>query len=216
MPEIQSFHEVRFPTDIALGAVGGPERRTEIVSLASGQEQRNARWANSRRKYNAGYGVKTLDDLSTVLSFFEERRGRLFGFRYRDSLDCKSCMPGSQIAATDQVIGTGDGVETHFRLVKNYGAGGNAWTRQITKPVAGSVMVAAGGVIQAEDSDFTVDTTSGWVTFQPGSEPAAGATITAGFEFDVPVRFDADEILVNLKTFLAGDIASIPLVEIFS
>jgi len=87
MPLLESYHEVRFPTGVAMGSSGGPQRRTEIVTLGSGFEQRNARWQNSRRHYEAGYGVKNLDDLYAIISFFEERRGALFGFRFKDSLD---------------------------------------------------------------------------------------------------------------------------------
>lgn len=212
MPAIQSFHEVRFPTDIALGAVGGPTRRTQVVTLASGKEQRNARWSASRRKYNAGYGVKTLDDLSEVLSFFEERRGKLFGFRYRDPLDYKSSKPKDEVSTNDQIIGIGDGDKTQFQLIKIYGAGEAAWQRHITKPVLGSVYLSVDGVEQVEGTHFALDNTTGIIEFN--LTPNVGAIVKAGFEFDVPVRFDTDEVLVNLTTFLAGDIASIPLVEL--
>ena len=51
------FHDVRFPTGVSFGATGGPEWRNEIVPLTSGLEQRNARWAQSRRHYDAGTGI---------------------------------------------------------------------------------------------------------------------------------------------------------------
>lgn len=212
MPAIQSFHEVRFPTDIALGAVGGPSRRTEVVTLGSGREQRNARWSSSRRKYNAGYGVKTLDDLSEVLSFFEERRGKLFGFRYRDPMDYKSATPKNDITNADQVIGVGDGSKTSFQLIKIYGAGGNAWQRKINKPISSSVLLSVDDVAVSQGSGYDCDDLTGLIEFD--NAPNSGAVIKAGYEFDVPVRFDTDEVLVNLTTFLAGDIASIPLVEL--
>lgn len=212
MPVIQSFHEVRFPTDIALGAIGGPSRRTEIVTLGSGQEQRNARWSASRRKYNAGYGVKTLDDLSEVLSFFEERRGKLFGFRYRDPMDYKSARPKNEIANTDQIIGVGDGSVASFQLIKTYGEGSSAWQRKIDKPAADSVLISVDDVVQSQGTDFDCDYTTGLIEFS--NPPISNSIVKSGFEFDVPVRFDTDEVLVNLTTFLAGDIASIPLVEL--
>ena len=215
MPQIAAFHDVRFPTAIALGSTGGPERRTEIVTLGSGREQRNQRWARSRRRYNAGYGVKTLDDLSEVIAFFEARRGRLHGFRFRDPLDNKSCAPGGIIQPVDQPIGTGDGTNAAFQLLKRYGSGEDAYAREIAKPVEGSVSVAVEGIIKVEGLDYTINHATGIVSFLAGKEPQAGEQVYAGFEFDVPVRFDADEIAVNLKTFLAGDIASIPIVEIF-
>ena len=119
---MNSFHDILFPLDIALHARGGPERRTEIVTLGSNREARNARWARSRRRYEAGYGVKSLSDLATLIAFFEERRGRLYGFRWRDRADHASAPPGRAISAADMVLGTGDGVRATFQLVKAYGA----------------------------------------------------------------------------------------------
>ena len=204
------FHEIRFPTAIAFGSSGGPERKTEIVTLGSGFEERNAVWANSRRSYNVGYGVKTLDDIHMVIAFFEARMGRLYGFRFKDFADFKSCAPAATPAPTDQIIGTGDGTATAFQLVKTYTSGTNSWTRTITKPVSGTVRIAKAGVEQM--SGWSVDTTTGVVTFT--SAPASGLAITAGYEFDVPVRFDSDALAINLESFGAGDIPHIPIVEI--
>jgi uncharacterized protein (TIGR02217 family) len=209
-----SFHEVRFPTAISRNAQGGPERRTDIVTLGSGYEERNSRWADSRRSYNAGYGVKSLDDLHAVIAFFEERRGRLHGFRWRDPLDWKSCAPGAEPGALDQVIGTGTGAQAQFQLQKTYGSAYAPWTRQIRKIVAGSVLVAVDGEVAAEGTDFTLDDASGVVTFVPGHLPGAGQTVTAGFAFDVPVRFDSDRLEINLQGFHHGAIPNIPIVEI--
>jgi uncharacterized protein (TIGR02217 family) len=210
MPALTPFHEVRFPTAISFGASGGPERRTDIVSLASGYEERNSRWANSRRKYNAGYGVRSLDDLYAVVAFFEERRGRLYGFRWLDRVDFQSCAPGATPAAIDQTIGTGDGTKTTFQLAKRYGGVYAPWSRTIAKPVAGSVVIAIDGTPLTDG--WSVDTTSGVVTF--GAAPGADTVITAGFQFDVPVRFDSEALEVNLTSFTAGSVPSIPLVEI--
>jgi uncharacterized protein (TIGR02217 family) len=117
-----AFHEVRFPTRISLGASGGPERRTEIVVLGSGGEERNSRWADSKRSYNAGYGIKSVDDLHAVIAFFEERRGRLHGFRWKDWSDYKSCAPTATPQASDQQIGVGNGATAAFQLIKTYGS----------------------------------------------------------------------------------------------
>jgi uncharacterized protein (TIGR02217 family) len=214
VPALVPFHEVRFPTAVAFGASGGPERRTDIVTLGSGHEERNSRWADSRRRYNAGYSIRSLDDLHAVVAFFEERRGRLYGFRWLDRVDWKSCAPGATPAATDQAIGTGDGATATFQLAKTYGGLHAPYQRAIRKPVAGTVLIAVDGVAAGEGSDWTVDTTTGVVTFLPGSIPSLGASVTAGFEFDVPVRFDTERLEVNLTTFAAGDIPAIPLVEI--
>jgi uncharacterized protein (TIGR02217 family) len=208
------FHETRFPTAIARASHGGPERRTDVVVLGSGAEERNARWADSRRSYNAGWGVKSLDDLHTVIAFFEERRGRLIGFRWRDPADCKSCPPEGTPSALDQAIGLGDGTTATYQLAKTYGSAFNPWTRAIRKPVAGSVLIAVAGVTQTPATAYAVDHITGIVTFQPGHIPAASAPITAGFEFDVPVRFDTDRLEINLQGFRHGAIPSIPIVEI--
>jgi uncharacterized protein (TIGR02217 family) len=209
-----SFHDVRFPTAISRNAQGGPERRTDVVVLASGYEERNSRWADSRRSYNAGYGVKSLDDLHDIIAFFEERRGRLHAFRWRDPTDWKSCAPNGEPAALDQVIATGDGATATFALSKTYGNAFAPWTRAIKKPALGSVMIAVAGVAKTEGSDFLVDHATGAVTFLAGHIPAPGQTITAGFEFDVPVRFDTDKLEINLSGFTSGLIPNVPIVEV--
>lgn len=209
-----NFHDVRFPIDIARGASGGPERRTDVVVLGSGHEERNVRWADSRRVYNAGYGIKTLDDLYAVTVFFEERRGRLYGFRWRDPLDWKSCPPSEVPAPDDQDIGRGDGATASFQLTKRYGGAHLPWRREITKPVAGSVGIAVGGVTQVEGRAFTVNAMTGVVSFLDGHVPEDGARVSAGFAFDVPVRFDSDKLEVNVQGFTHGVIPNIAIVEV--
>ncbi len=209
-----SFHEVRFPTDIARGSSGGPERRTDVVVLGSGHEERNSRWADSRRVYNAGYGVKSLDDLHAVITFFEERRGRLNGFRWRDPVDHKSCPPEQQPSAFDQEIGLGDSTTTAFQLIKTYGGVTLPWSREITKPVAGTVIVAIDGDVQEPATAYVFDSTTGQVTFQSGYVPPDQSLITAGFEFDVPVRFDTDKLELDVQGVRHGAIPNIPIVEV--
>ncbi len=209
-----SFHDILFPLDIALKSAGGPERRTEIVALGSGREERNARWAHSRRRYDAGYGVKTFAELSEVVAFFEERRGRLHGFRWRDRLDHASAAPGLPVTALDQVVGTGDGSTAQFALSKTYGGLHAPYIRSVTKPVPGSVRVAVSGAEKDEGAAFTVDYATGTVTFLDSHVPQAGEAITAGFLFDVPVRFDTDYLEVDLSAFASGAIPKIPVVEI--
>ena len=205
-----AFHEVRFPDDISRGARGGPERRTQIVELASGDEERNASWADSRRRFDVAYGIRRADDLAAVVAFFEARNGRLHGFRFKDWGDHKSCLPSGTPAPTDQQIGTGDGVATTFQLVKRYSSGAQSWTRAITKPVAGTVTIALNGAPQP--SGWSVSTSTGLVTF--AAAPAADVAVTAGFAFDVPVRFDTDALDVTLDLERLGSITSIPLLEI--
>ena len=205
-----AFHEVRFPDNISRGARGGPERRTQVVELASGDEERNASWANSRRRYDVAYGIRRADDLAAVVAFFEARNGRLNGFRYKDWADYKSSLPSQAITPTDQQIGTGTGSLTTFQLVKIYTSGAQTWTRTIVKPVAGTVRVALNGVEQM--SGWSVDTTTGIVSFTVA--PGNAVIVRAGFEFDVPVRFDSDQIDVTLDLEQLGSITSIPLLEI--
>ncbi len=211
---MQAFHEVRFPIDIGFRSRGGPERRTDVVLLGSGREERNARWAEARRRYDAGYGVRSLATLTQVVAFFEERRGRLYGFRFRDRMDFRSSMSGGPPQPGDQVLGKGDGKTAAFALCKTYGASFAPYGRRITKPVADSVAVAVAGDPRTQGTHYDCDPSTGIVTFRAGSIPAAGAVVTAGFEFDVPVRFDTDRLEIDLASFEAGEIPSIPLVEI--
>lgn len=211
---MSGFHEVRFPAGIARGARGGPERLTQVVTLASGREVRISRWAHSRRRYDAGFGIRTLDALAEVVAFFEERRGRLYGFRWRDRLDWKSCAPSASPAASDQQIGIGDGATRIFQLCKLYGGLHAPYVRRITKPVAGTVLIAVDGVAKPQPAVVSCDHASGLITFAVGHAPPAGSVVSAGFAFDTPVRFDTDAIEVDLSAFEAGDIPRIPIVEI--
>jgi uncharacterized protein (TIGR02217 family) len=207
---MSSFHEVRFPIGISLASKGGPERKTEIVTLRSGYEERNAVWENSRHRYNIGYGIKNLNDIHDVIVFFEARMGRLYGFRFKDPVDYKSCTTLFATTAMDQNIGTGDGSQKTFQLKKKYQSGTYCWTRRITKPVAGTVSVAIDSTVCQEN--WFVDTTSGAVAFD--TAPAQGKAITAGFEYDVPARFDCDLLEISLESFTAGKIPNIPIIEV--
>ncbi|WP_339913284.1 DUF2460 domain-containing protein [uncultured Brevundimonas sp.] len=202
-----AFHEVSLPARLAFGSTGGVERRTEVVTLGSGFERRSTPWAQGRRRYLIGANLRSLDDMATLTAFFEARRGRLYGFRFRDFADFKSSSPGAVVTATDQILGTGDGVATVFALGKAYGD----QMRDITKPVAGSVRVAVDGA-ELDGTAFSVEATTGDVTL--AVPPVTGAEVTAGFVFDTPVRFDADRIEVTLETFGAGRMVAMPLVEI--
>lgn len=205
-----AFHEVRFPDKISRGARGGPMRKTQIVTLDSGAEERNGTWAASRRAYDVGYGIRRADDLAQVVAFFEARMGQLHGFRFKDWADYKSCAPSQDPWAEDQRIGTGNGSNKAFQLVKVYASGAQSWSRPITKPVDGTVKVAVNGAIL--HTGWTLNLATGVVTF--ATAPANGAVVSAGFEFDVPVRFDTDQVQVTLDIERSGSIDSIPLIEI--
>jgi uncharacterized protein (TIGR02217 family) len=207
-----NFHEVRFPASLSFGSVGGPERRTDVVTLANGFEERNTPWAHSRRRYDAGLGMRSLDDVETLIAFFEARRGQMYGFRWKDWSDFKSGRASADTAFGDQVIAVGDGHSTVFPLIKTYRSGAFSYARPITKPVAGSVRIGIEQDEMREAVDYQLDETTGLVTFV--HPPAETMEITAGFEFDVPVRFDTDRILTSVASFQAGDAPNVPVVEV--
>lgn len=205
---MSAFHDVRLPFAISLGAVGGPERLTEITRLSSGREHRNTPWQHSRRRWDIGVGVQHLDDVQALIAFFEARRGRLHSFRFRDPLDHKSSPPSRPVTAEDQLLGTGDGTRLRFGLCKHYESGGQTWCRPITRPIAETVEVALDGTLTA----VGLDVMTGECTF--AEPPASGAVITAGFEFDCVVRFDTDRLDIALDHVRAGQVPSIALVEV--
>lgn len=207
-----SFHEVQFPANISFGSSGGPERKTQVVTLANGFEERNSPWAQSRRRYDAGIGMRSLDDIAALIAFFEARHGQLYGFRWKDWSDFKSCLPSHAPGAQDQVIGMGDGERRKFQLSKTYQSGSHSFQRTITKPVYGTVMIAVQGDALIDGQHFTVDTQSGVITFEVA--PPQDQEVTAGFEFDVPVRFDTDVIHTSISSFEAGQIPAVPIVEV--
>lgn len=209
-----SFLEKQFPCNISAGSTAGPERKTEVVTLGSGFEERNARWSDSRRVYNAGYGVKGMNDLHSVIEFFEETRGKLYGFRWKDFTDFKSCPPENAITAFDQSIGVGTGALAAFQLKKKYGTGTTPWYRDIKKPVQGTIRIAVNGVVKTESSHFVVDYATGIITFTVGNIPPSTHIITAGYEFDVPARFDTDRLEINVSHFKHGEIPTIPIIEL--
>ncbi len=206
------FHEIQFPTNISYGSSGGPKRKTEIVTLVSGHEERNTPWSQSRRTYTVNYGLKDLDDLHAVIEFFEARMGQLHGFRYKDFSDFKSCAPLQQVSATDQPLGTGDAQATTFQLRKVYSSGPSNVVRDIKKPVEDTVVIAVDGTPLAQNSIAAINYASGIV--QLVSAPPTGAVITCGFEFDVPVRFENDTLSVNTSHFEHGSIPDINLIEV--
>ncbi|EBA03681.1 hypothetical protein RB2150_04258 [Rhodobacterales bacterium HTCC2150] len=207
-----NFHDVRFPSNLSFGSIGGPERRTDIVTLANGFEERNTPWAHGRRRYDAGISLRSLDDVSAMIAFFEARQGQLYGFRWKDWGDFKSCLPSKDIGPADQIIGKGDGENKVFYLQKQYRSGAQEYHRPVTKPVQGSVRVSVEDVENYLSVEFELDVTTGRIEFNDA--PYDGATISAGFEFDVPVRFDTDRIQTSVASFRAGDVPNVPVVEV--
>ena len=207
---MSGFHDVRLPQAFSLGATGGPGWRTDVVQLASGREFRNSPWAMSRRRWDIGGAIKSLEDLAELTSFFEARRGRLHGFRFRDASVFSSAVGDQAITPTDQLLGFGDGVSTQFQLVKRAISGGEELVRRITRPVTGTVRLALDGTEQMQG--WTLDTATGVVTFSIA--PEMDVQITAGFEFDMAVRFDSDQLDIAMDAFRAGRIVSAPVIEL--
>ncbi|QBF32266.1 DUF2460 domain-containing protein [Thalassococcus sp. S3] len=207
-----NFHEVRFPASLSFGSVGGPERRTDVVTLANGFEERNTPWAHSRRRYDAGLGMRSLDDIETLIAFFESRQGQMFAFRWKDWSDYKSAKASQEPTYRDQTIAVGDGVTKVFPLMKVYHSGAYSYARPISKPVEGTVRIGVEDDEMRESVHYHVDATTGMITFERA--PDETMQITAGFEFDVPVRFDTDRIQTSVASFQAGDVPNVPVVEV--
>lgn len=200
------FDDILFPLSFSLGASAGPEWRTEIVTLESGAEVRNARWSGSRRRWDVGGAVASPGDLETLMRFFEERRGRLRGFRLADPFEHSSAGQGQAVTPTDQQIAIGDGVQHVFQLKRSWGP----TAKPVTKPREGSVRVAIDG--SGLVSGWSLDPLTGEVAFD--TPPVPGAAITAGFLFDWPVRFDTDRLDITYDLIGAGRALSLPVIEL--
>ena len=202
---VEAFDDVLFPLSLGREAGVEPGFSTAIVETAGGAEQRNADWADARMRYDAGPGVRGENELQALIAFFRARRGAAKAFRFRDPFDDSSNGMSGAPGAADQLLGVGDGVRTDFALVKDY----DGQERRITRPVAGTVRLSVDGV----------ERVGGWMLGPMGVvslavAPFAGAQVRAGFRFDVPVRFEEDRLTVSRATFLAGEAASVPLVEV--
>ena len=202
------FIDAQFPVDISKGSGGGPQYKTSVISMYSGGETRNIGWTYPRHNFDAALGIRTRAHLESVIAFFHVVKGRAHTFRWKDWADYKSCSVNSTKAATDQALGTGDGVEDEFQLVKNYTFGATTVSRKIVTPVSGTTVIALNGV--ATDA-FTVDTDTGIVTMN--AAPGLAVVITAGYEFDVPCRLDTDEMSTSLEAYTA-EMTTLPIIEV--
>lgn len=204
---MQAFDDILFPLEIGREALAIAEFSTNVVTTLSGHERRNSDWSDARLSYDVGPGVRGEEELGVLLDFFRARRGAAIGFRFADPFDFSSNGMAGEPTMLDQQLGVGDGFRTHFPLVKSYGDG-DGQVRRITRPRAFTILVAVDGVYHDEWSWRE----GGVIDFI--SAPAAGSIISAGYHFDVPVRFAEDRIEVARVTFGAGDMPSVPLVEI--
>jgi uncharacterized protein (TIGR02217 family) len=206
--DVQAFDDVNFPIEIGREAEVSAEFSTNVVTMLSGHERRNSDWADARMSYDVAPGVRSEGELATLIAFFRARRGAAIGFRFADPFDDSSYGATGEPTANDQLLGIGNGVQTEFALVKNYGSGASAQTRRITRPRPGSIMVGING---ATGTGWTLGA-NGRIIFE--NAPANGAQVSAGFRFDVPVRFAEDRLNTSRATFAAGDMPSVLLVEI--
>ena len=212
-----SFTETpRFPDKISYGSSGGPSFSTDVITVKSGFETRNANWVQSRHNYDVAFGVATSQErLDELTNFFQAMYGKAYSFRYKDWGDYKSCAINKEPRSSDQLIGIGDSTDGNdgtieYQLVKNYIAG-NTTIRDIKKPV--SVQIEVNGALKVENTDYTIDMTTGIITFSGGNVPLLGEEIKAGYEFDVPCRFDTDELNISIDAYSIGTV-SVPLIEV--
>lgn len=214
MAETIMDESLNFPVDISYGSSGGPGYSTDVVIMSSGHETRNINWTQARHSYNAAFGIRDQFYLNELVEFFHACKGKAYGFRYKDwsdynSLD-KYATAASSISSIDQLLGTANAIQTEFQIIKNY-TYGFITTRIINKPVVGTLLVAVDGVLQTEITDYTVNTTTGVITFLVA--PADTLDVTAGYEFDVPCRFDTDTLSINLEMYQHGSI-DVPILEL--
>jgi uncharacterized protein (TIGR02217 family) len=202
------FDDVPYPLALGRDAMVMPEFSTSVAVTASGFEKRNSLWSNARLRFDVGPGIRSEEELGTLLAFFRARRGAARGFRLRDPTDCSSGAMTGTPGLADQLLGTGDGIKADFPLIKAYGSGAALQLRRITRPVAASIMVSVDGA--ASSAWSLVD--GGIVRFN--APPAAGKAVRAGFLFDVPVRFAEDRLEVAGAAFAAGEAPSVELIEV--
>jgi uncharacterized protein (TIGR02217 family) len=202
-----SFHEVRFPSDISYGASGGPGFNTTVLTLASGFERRNINWSLARAQYDVAHGLKSQDQLNVLIEFFVARRGKAYGFRFKDWADFQLPFPGD----ATPVMTTTDGTTATFQLRKVYQDTGNSYTRSLNKIVSGTLTVYNNGAVT---TDYTADLNTGIVTLGNTTKATIGHVISATCEFDVPVRFDIDELKASITDYGIFAWGQIPLIEV--
>lgn len=183
----------RFPLNIAFGAIGGPRYQTSIAPVNSGREYRNADWTSSLGKWEVGMRPMRKADTDALIAFFRAVKGRAYGFRFRDWSDYQVT------AGQGVVIQNPDGT---LQLAKQYISGSLIEYRPIATPVQGTVVMTGGG---------TIDYITGQVVGGSTSNTWTG-------EFDIPVRFDTDELHLDAVDKSQGEVLfqwqQIPIVEI--
>jgi uncharacterized protein (TIGR02217 family) len=218
---LTDFFEVEAPTSLAFLCTGGPAFSTTINDAFSGGESRVRNWSTSLSKWTIDFSNKKIEYFQEVQSFFYNVGGAACGFRFKWPADFQ---------ATNQVIGYGDGETVTFQLVNTYTSAFRTYTRNITKPITGdvqkfdgsycadTVVIKVGNTLMTDDSDYTVDETTGLVTF--ATAPSAGSPpipITASCQYHFPVRFLKDEMAAQIEeSYVSGGeaIISWPQIEL--
>lgn len=200
-----AFHDRLFPTTISWGSSGGPGFKTELIDTQGGHVYATSRWAQPKHQFDVSWGIKSDADLMLVKTFYMARSGAANTFRFRDPIDNTTAADHVGTPTNmDVQIGVGNGTQIAFQLAKKYTEGAQVRTRNITKPVSGTLVVSKDGVSNVL---WSLDATTGILTFS--TAPSAGQVIRIGCQFDVEVRFsgDADEWLeMSLDQFDAGNI----------
>jgi uncharacterized protein (TIGR02217 family) len=203
-----AFLEVQMDVNISYGSGGGPGFKTLIFEGHTGLEQRSISWTRAKGKWNVAQGIRNQSDMDTIRKLFYNTSGRAAGFRFKDWGDYQ---------LTNEQIATGDGTTLAFKIIKTYSVTGSSYVRRIFKPVSGTMVVADNATVRTEGAGagkYTVDYTTGIITFDNAIKPANGHAITVSCDFDVPVRFDVDELSSSMDGYLTESWSNIPLVEI--
>lgn len=215
------FHNIRLPKEVEKGAHGGAMFNTTVTQLSSGDEARNINWSADLQEWDIGYGIQTEVDFYIARAFFKARRGRGYGFRFKDWSDFN--VPDVASGLVYETIGLGDGANKDFQSVKTYEPSGPLpYVRTLTRLVDGAyvdsdtgsnvtntIKIYLNGVLQS--SGFTVSTT-GLIHFT--SAPGMNVIVGLAAEFDIPSRFNVDKFDLSLALFNAGTIQSLPIIEI--
>ena len=201
-----------FPTDISDGSLGGPGFKTNVRVYGSGYESRRVRWPYPRHAYNVAYGVKTAQQMQSLINFYTAMDGKGYGFRYVDPLDnSTSPMQGAAPTGDDVVLVNGDGDGTSVvQLFKPSTEGSRTTFRPIKKPVDNANFAVN---VDASPVGYTMDFTTGILTL---TVPLVlGQVLSWGGNYHVPCRFDTDQLQITLQGPLIGN-TNIGVVEIFT
>ncbi len=205
-----TIHHLALPETLALSVRRAQQFTTEIVTAASGFEIRNARRAMARRHYVLESGPIALSEGQKLSAFFDARHGRQYGFLLRDWMDAHTGLDAPM--PDDETLLPLSGADNCFALIKTYRAQSGDVQRRIFKPRRDGFQLSANGRVLKMDIDYRLDEVRGCVTLSDNSDNAD--SLSAGFYFDTPVRFDSDRLEIER---LEGDmvrVRSVPIIEL--